>query len=93
MKASIFHETGEVDVLKYEEVDIPSIGDNDVLVNVKASTLNSLDLKLRAGTSPRPVELPHVGGIDISGQVESVGSGVSNVAPGDRVVVNPNCQA
>ena len=89
MKASIFHETGDVEVLKYEEIDTPSIGDNDVLVNVKASTLNSLDLKLRAGTSPRPVELPHIGGIDISGQVESTGSGVSNVAPGDRVVVNP----
>lgn len=89
MKASIFHETGDVNVLKYEEIDTPSIGDNDVLVNVKASTLNSLDLKLRAGTSPRPVELPHVGGIDISGQVESTGSSVSNISPGDRVVINP----
>ena len=89
MKASIFHETGDVDVLKYEDADTPSIGDNDVLVKVKASTLNSLDLKLRAGTSPRPVELPHVGGIDISGEVESVGGGVQNISAGDRVVVNP----
>jgi len=89
MKASIFHETGDVDVLKYEDADTPSIGDNDVLVKVKASTLNSLDLKLRAGSSPRPVALPHVGGIDISGEVEAVGSGVDVVAPGDRVVVNP----
>jgi len=89
MKASIFHETGEVEVLKYEDTDTPSIGDNDVLIKVKASTLNSLDLKLRAGTSPRPVKLPHIGGVDVAGEVESVGSGVQNVKPGDRVVVNP----
>ena len=89
MKASIFHETGEVEVLKYEDTDTPSIGDNDVLIKVKASTLNSLDLKLRAGTSPRPVALPHIGGIDIAGEIESVGSAVDNVNPGDRVVVNP----
>jgi len=89
MKASIFHETGEVDVLKYEDVEIPAIGDNDVLVKVKATTINSLDLKLRAGTSPRPVSLPHVGGVDISGDIESMGSAVENFKPGDRVVVNP----
>ena len=89
MKASIFHETGDVDVLKYEDAETPSIGANDVLVKVKASTLNSLDLKLRAGTSPRPVELPHVGGIDISGEIETVGAEVQNISPGDRVVVNP----
>jgi len=89
MKASIFHETGEVDVLKYEDVEIPAIGDNDVLIKVKATTLNSLDLKLRAGTSPRPVALPHVGGVDISGDIESTGGAVENFKPGDRVVVNP----
>jgi len=89
MKASIFHETGEVEVLKYEDIDTPSIGENDVLVSVKASTLNSLDLKLRAGTSPRPVKLPHIGGVDVAGEIESVGSGVENINPGDRVVVNP----
>ena len=89
MKASIFHETGDVEVLKYEDFDTPGIGENDVLIKVKATTLNSLDLKLRAGTSPRPVTLPHIGGIDIAGEVESVGDGVQNVQPGDRVVVNP----
>ena len=89
MKASIFHETGDVNVLKYEDIDTPKIGDNDVLIKVKASTLNSLDLKLRAGTSPRPVKLPHVGGVDVAGEIESVGSGGENINPGDRVVVNP----
>lgn len=89
MKAIIYHEFGDVDVLKYEDIEVPEIGDDDVLVKVKASSINSLDLRLRSGKSPRPVDLPHVGGIDISGDVESAGSKVSNVKPGDRVVVNP----
>ena len=89
MKAIIYHEFGDVDVLKYENTDVPETRDNDVLVKVKAASINSLDLRLRSGKSPRPVDLPHVGGVDISGDIESVGSGVSNVSPGDRVVVNP----
>ena len=89
MKAIIYHETGEVDVLKYEDVQVPEIGADDVLVRVKAAALNHLDLRLRAGKSPRPVELPHVGGIDIAGNVEKTGENVSDIEPGTRVVVDP----
>ena len=89
MKAIRYHEVGDVDVLKYEDVDMPEIGDNDVLVRVKASALNHLDLRLRAGKSPRPVELPHIGGIDAAGDVETVGANVTDIAPGTRVVVDP----
>ncbi|MGI9534248.1 MAG: quinone oxidoreductase family protein [Thermodesulfobacteriota bacterium] len=89
MKAIIYHEFGDVDVLKYEDADVPEISDSEVLVRVKAASINSLDLRLRSGKSPRPVDLPHIGGIDISGDIESTGSGVSNINTGDRVVVNP----
>ena len=89
MKAIIYHETGGVDVLKYEDAPEPEIGADDVLLRVKASALNHLDLRLRAGKSPRPVDLPHIGGIDIAGDVEKVGANVSDLAPGTRVVVDP----
>lgn len=89
MKAIIYHEFGDVEVLRYEDTDVPEVGNDEVLVRVRSSSINSLDLRLRSGKSPRPVDLPHVGGIDISGDIKSVGSNVSSVKQGDRVVVNP----
>ena len=89
MKAIIYHETGGVEVLNYEDVDVPEIGADDVLVRVRAATLNHLDLRLRSGKSPRPVDLPHVGGIDFAGDVEKVGENVTEVKEGTRVVIDP----
>lgn len=89
MKAIRFHEFGEVDVLKYEDVPDPVIGDDEVLVRVKSASLNHLDLRLRAGKSPRPVDLPHIGGVDIAGDVEAVGKNVTDIKPGTRVVIDP----
>lgn len=89
MKAIRYHEFGSVEVLKYEDVPEPEIGADDVLVRVKAAALNHLDLRLRSGKSPRPVDLPHIGGVDIAGEVEEVGDNVKDIKPGTRVVVDP----
>ncbi|GBD39006.1 Alcohol dehydrogenase [bacterium HR37] len=89
MKAVVYHEFGGVDVLKYEDVPDPEIGDEEVLVRVRATSINHLDLRLRAGKSPRPVKLPHIGGVDIAGDVVKVGSRVTQVKEGTRVVVDP----
>ena len=89
MKAIRYHEFGEVEVLKYEDVEKPSVGDEEVLVRVKATSINHLDLRLRSGKSPRPVDLPHIGGVDIAGDVEEVGGSVKNLNKGTRVVVDP----
>jgi alcohol dehydrogenase len=89
MKAIRYHEFGEVDVLKYEEVPEPELGDDEVLVRVKAASLNHLDLRLRSGKSPRPVDLPHIGGVDVAGDVEKTGKNVKDIAPGTRVVIDP----
>lgn len=55
MKAIRYHEFGEVDVLKYEDVPEPEFGDDDVLVRVRAASLNHLDLRLRSGNRPAPL--------------------------------------
>jgi len=89
MKAIRFHEFGEVEVLKYEDVPDPAVGDVEVLVRVKAAALNHLDLRIRSGKSPRPVDLPHIGGVDIAGDVEAVGKNVTDVKPGAKVVIDP----
>lgn len=90
MKAGIYHEFGGVEVLKYEEVQTPSVDAGEVLIKVKSCAMNSLDTRLRSGKSPRPVDLPHIGGIDISGVVEQTGSRAeADLKAGDRVVVNP----
>lgn len=89
MKAIRYHEFGEVDVLKYEDVPVPEVGEDEVLVRVKAASLNHLDLRLRSGKSPRPVDLPHIGGVDAAGDVEEVGKNVKDIKPGTRVVIDP----
>jgi NADPH:quinone reductase-like Zn-dependent oxidoreductase len=89
MKAIRYHEFGGVEVLKYEDVPDPEISDNEVLVHVKAASLNHIDLRLRSGKSPRPVDLPHIGGLDISGDVVKTGKNVTGVAERARVVIEP----
>src|SRR3990167_10284066 len=93
MKAIRYHEFGEVDVLKYEDVPEPELGDDGVLVRVKAASLNQLDLRLRSGKSPRPVDLPHIGGVDIAGDVAEVGKNVKDLKIGTRVVIDPTVKS
>lgn len=89
MKAAIYHEFGEAEVIKYEDTDKPAISPGDVLVNVKSVSLNQLDVRLRTGKSPRPVDLPHIGGVDISGVIAETGSDVTGININDRVLVDP----
>lgn len=69
------------------EVDDPPVVAGDVRVRVVASALNHMDLWLRKGM-PKP-HLPHVPGCDVAGVVDRVGEGVTSVADGDEVVINP----
>lgn len=93
MKAIRYHEFGGVEVLKYEDVPDPEIGDEEVLVSVKAASINQLDLRLRSGKSPRPVDLPHIGGVDIAGDVAEVGKNVKGLRIGTRVVIDPTIKS
>jgi zinc-binding alcohol dehydrogenase/oxidoreductase len=72
---------------RWGHIDLPELGPDDVRIRVVASALNHMDLWVTRGL-PKP-PLPHVPGCDVAGVVDAVGDGVSTVAAGDEVVVNP----
>jgi NADPH:quinone reductase-like Zn-dependent oxidoreductase len=72
---------------RWGQIDLPELGPDDVRIRVVASALNHMDLWVTRGL-PKP-PLPHVPGCDVAGVVDAVGDGVSTVAAGDEVVVNP----
>jgi len=93
MKAVTYSEYGSPDVLRLAEVAKPVPGDDEVLVKVHAASVNAADWRMmRAdpflvrlyGGLLRPSKFP-VLGADIAGQVEAVGSSVSQFKPGDEV--------
>ncbi len=89
MKAVRFHEHGGPEVLKYEDAPDPVIGPHEVLVRVRACALNHLDVWARQGMPGLKIPLPHISGSDIAGEVAAVGSIVTRIKPGQRVVVSP----
>jgi NADPH:quinone reductase-like Zn-dependent oxidoreductase len=89
VKAIVFEKHGGPDVLRYTEAPTPTIGANEVLVRVKACALNHLDLWVRRGLPGVPIPLPHIPGSDIAGEVAEVGSGVTTVRLGQKVVLAP----
>lgn len=91
MKAVYLTQHGGPEALTYGDLPEPSIGPNDVKVRVRACALNRLDLYTRAGVRGTRLKTagPHILGGDIAGDVAEVGSAVTSLKPGDRVVVNP----
>jgi len=87
MKAAIISEFGEADVLQLTEVDKPEINENQVLIKVKATGINPVDTKVRAGTSgvSKQIKLPVILGWDVSGVIENAGKNVSGFKAGDEV--------
>ena len=92
MKAIVYSNYGPPDVLRYEEIDKPDAGDNEVLIKVRAASVNPLDWHFMRGTpyflrlmtglrKPKNKRL----GVDVAGQVEAVGSSVTQFKPGDEV--------
>ncbi len=89
MKAVVFRRHGGPDTLEYAEVPDPRIGPGQILVRVKACSINHLDRWIREGIPAYRISLPHISGADVSGVVEQVGPGVTTVTAGDRVVLAP----
>ncbi len=87
MKAAVMHEFGGPEVLTYEELADPQPRKDQVLVGVRACALNHLDLWVRKGLPG--VNLPHILGSDISGEIVEVGEYVHGLKVGQRVVLAP----
>src|SRR5476649_234823 len=92
MKAITYHAFGSSDVLRYEDVETPLAGDDEVLIKVHAASVNPVDWHLMRGTpyigrmafglrAPRVQRL----GVDVSGQIEAVGRNVTRFKQGDAV--------
>jgi NADPH:quinone reductase-like Zn-dependent oxidoreductase len=91
MKAWRVHEFGPPEAMILEAVPRPDPGPGEVLVKVHAAGVGPWDGWIRAGRSALPQPLPLTLGSDLSGEVAALGSGVSELAVGDRVfgVTNP----
>jgi 2-desacetyl-2-hydroxyethyl bacteriochlorophyllide A dehydrogenase len=87
MKCIRIHEHGGVEKLVEETIPTPTIGSADVLVQVKATSINHLDLWVRQGLPGVTFPLPLIPGVDAAGVVAEVGDTVRHVKTGDRVVV------
>ncbi|WP_405966105.1 NADP-dependent oxidoreductase [Streptomyces sp. NBC_00015] len=88
MKAVRFHQYGDPDVLRYEDVEQPDPGAGQVRVRVAATSFNPVDASIRAGfmQGPIPVTLPHTPGIDVAGTVDTLGEGVTGIQAGEQVI-------
>lgn len=89
MKAIRFHEFGGADVLKFEDAPKPTIGPNDILLQLKAAALNHLDLWVRSGDREKNIPLPHIPGSDGAGVIAEAGSAVDFLKVGDKVLISP----
>src|SRR5947199_5052650 len=92
MKAIVYQNFGSPDILRFEEIDKPTPSDNEVLIKVRAASVNPLDwklmkggpfiLRLLLGLGKSKIKRP---GVDVAGQVEAVGRNVTQFKPGDEV--------
>ncbi len=89
MNAIIFHQHGGIEQLVQEDIPLPTLGQEEVLVRVKACALNHLDIWIRQGIPAYNISLPHVSGSDVAGVIQQVGTGVTTVSVGDAVMLSP----
>jgi len=89
VKALLCREYGPIEKLRVEDVPSPQPGPGEVVVEVKASSLNFPDALMVQGQYQVKPPLPFSPGMELAGVVKEVGAGVRGVAPGDRVVAFP----
>jgi NADPH:quinone reductase-like Zn-dependent oxidoreductase len=88
MKAVRFSEFGGPEVLRWEEAPDPEPGESELLIEVRAASVNPFDAKVRSGALEDQfhTDLPQVPGSDAAGVVKAVGEGVEGVSAGDEVL-------
>jgi zinc-binding alcohol dehydrogenase/oxidoreductase len=90
VKAVRIHEDGGPEVLRYEDAPDPSPGPGEILVGLRAASLNHLDIWLRRGLPSAPK--PRILGADGAGVVVALGEGAAGFREGDRVLLNPGLE-
>jgi NADPH:quinone reductase-like Zn-dependent oxidoreductase len=89
MKAIQYKDYGSSAVIELVEIPKPSIqNENEVLIQIKATGINPIDMKIRTGIMKkmRPVEMPFIPGGEASGIIVAIGSAVSKFKVGDEVI-------
>jgi len=89
VKAAFFKEHGGAEKILYDDYRDPVPEAGEVVVRVRACALNQVDMLLLDGRFPPPEGLPHVNGCEVAGTVEALGSGVTGLVRGARVVIFP----
>src|SRR5690349_6194153 len=90
MKAVVAHHHGGPEVMEFiADFPDPEIGEGDVLVRVRASSLNYHDVFTRRGMPGIKIPMPLIMGLDVAGEIAAIGPGVEGWSIGDRVLVDP----
>jgi NADPH:quinone reductase-like Zn-dependent oxidoreductase len=92
MKAVLLYQYGGPEQLRYEDTAMPEYGPNEVLVKVKATSVNPIDYKIRSGAAKArmPIEFPAILGRDLVGEVARTGTSVTGFPQGMRVMALAN---
>jgi NADPH:quinone reductase-like Zn-dependent oxidoreductase len=92
MKAVRIHEYGGPEVLRYEDAPRPEPASGEVLIRVHASAVNPIDWKVRQGFAKERLKykMPFIPGWDLSGVIETAGTGATRLKPGDEVYSRPD---
>jgi NADPH2:quinone reductase len=88
MKAVLVHRPGGPEALDYTEVPMPALGGRDVLIRAKAFGVGQPDKLIRSGVYKWMPPLPANPGNDVAGEIEAVGTAVTEVSVGQRVLLS-----
>lgn len=89
MKAAVINQFGDTDVLKFEDIAVPSPKPGHILIKVLAAGTNRLEHYLREGSVVPEFPFPHILGADAAGEVAELGQGVEGFDIGERVIPMP----
>ncbi|BAC91532.1 alcohol dehydrogenase catalytic domain-containing protein [Gloeobacter violaceus] len=89
MQAAVIESFGGPQVFEYRHLPVPVPKGRELLIRVKATSVNPLDCQIRRGNYKEQVSLPAILGHDVSGVVEAVGDAVRDFAEGDEVFYVP----